>query len=188
MWNDQQREIHAQLGPGERLLWSGQPRQGLVIRPSDAYTIPFSLMWAGFAIFWESMVIKSGAPFFFKLWGIPFVLAGLYFVFGRFIIDARQRSRTFYGVTNERIIIVSGLFNKSIKSLNLRTLADVSLNQRADGSGTITFAPSIQQRPWWLNAGAGMPARGQQTTPELEMIEEAKKVYDIIRTAQQQAL
>jgi len=76
------------------------------------------------------------------LWGIPFVCVGLFMVFGRFYSDAHTRSRTLYGVTNERIIIVSGLFSQQIKSLQLRTLTDVSLTQRRDGAGTINFGPT----------------------------------------------
>ncbi len=33
------------LEANEKLLWSGQPRRGLMLRPSDAYVIPFSLLW-----------------------------------------------------------------------------------------------------------------------------------------------
>ena len=138
-----QSEIERELNSGEKLLWSGRPRQGFRLRPSDAFVIPFSLLWCGFAIFWEASVFKGNAPFFFRLWGVPFVLIGLYIVFGRFFADARTRARTYYGVTSERIIIVSGMFSRQIKSLSLRTLTDVSLTERGDGSGTITFGPQF---------------------------------------------
>src|SRR5438046_585524 len=63
--------IQGQLASGERLLWSGRPVEGIVFRPSDAFMIPFSLMWGGFALFWEYSVISTDkAPLFFMLWGL----------------------------------------------------------------------------------------------------------------------
>jgi hypothetical protein len=185
MWNEQKQILQAQLAPHERLLWSGQPRTGIVFRAADAFMIPFSLLWCGFAVFWEMGVLTTGAPFFFKLWGVPFVLAGLYFVFGRFIVDARQRAKTYYGVTNERVMIVSGLFSRKLKSLNLKTLTDVSLEEKSDGSGTITFGASTPM-PWW-SSGMAFPGWGPQSAPGFEMIQNAKQVYETIRTAQRQA-
>src|SRR5438045_7782313 len=129
------------LDPGEQLLWSGKPREGVRLRAQDAFLIPFSILWCGFAIFWESAVISKGAPFFFMLWGIPFILAGLFFVFGRFFLDASNRAHTFYGVTSERILIVSGIFSQRIQSLQLRTLSDIALTQKDNVNGTITFGP-----------------------------------------------
>ena len=180
MWNTPLSAVEQQLSPGERLLWCGQPRRGIKFRGSDGITIPFSLMWCGFAVFWEVSVIKSGAPFFFKLWGIPFVLVGLYMVIGRFFVDAYARERTFYGVTNERVIIIGGITSRETKSLALRTLADVSLSEHSDGSGTITFGP---QYPY----PADGTSRRRYRAPAFELIERAKEVYDIIRHAQKSA-
>jgi hypothetical protein len=170
-----------ELGGGEKLLWSGRPRQGLMLRPSDGLFIPFSLMWGGFAVFWEASAIKTGAPFFFMLWGIPFVAVGLYITVGRFFVDARIRERTAYGVTNERIVIVSGLFKSTTKSLSLRTLSDISLNERGDGSGTITFGPSGNSSLFVTGRG------GRQLTPAFEGIANARSVHQAIRDAQKSA-
>ena len=63
------------------------------VRPGDAGLIPFSLLWCGFAIFWESLAMKTG-ELLPELWGVPFVLVGLYFVFGRFVVDAYVRAHT----------------------------------------------------------------------------------------------
>ena len=183
-WNSPASEIERELSSGERLIWSGRPRRGLRLRPSDMFVIPFTLVWCGFAIFWEVSVISKGAPFFFIIWGVPFVGIGFYFVFGRFFVDARTRERTFYGITNERIIIVTGLFSRQTKSLALRTLTDISLTEIADGSGTITFGavhPMAQRIP------AGWPGAGQYAVPAFDMIDRAKDVYDLIRQTQKSA-
>jgi hypothetical protein len=68
--------------------------------------------------------------------------------------------KTTYGLTGERVVIVSGLFARNVKSLNLRTLSDVSLNERRDGSGTITFGPGHPYSSWFQGMGwwPGMPA------------------------------
>jgi hypothetical protein len=182
MWESPSSPVERQLSSGEKLLWSGQPRAGIRLRGSDAFVIPFSVLWCGFAIFWETTVVRKGAPVFMMLWGIPFVVVGLYIVFGRFIVDALTRGKTFYGITNERIVIISGLFSQDIKSLNLRTLTDISLSERGDGSGTITFGPAYPVGRW-MPAGS-WPGAGRYAPPAFDMIERAKEVYEIIRQAQ----
>jgi hypothetical protein len=183
MWNIQSSGIEQELSAGERLLWSGQPRRGIRFRLSDALVIPFSILWCGFAVFWEFSVIDKGAPLFFTIWGIPFVVVGLYMVFGRFFADAWMRERAIYGVTSERIIIIGGLMSRQTKSIQLRTLGEVSLRESADRSGDITFGP---QQPWG-NRVRGWPGAGQNASPAFEMVDGVKEVYDLIRRTQKTA-
>ena len=172
--------IQFALDRGERELWAGVPRRGLLLRPSDIFLIPFTVLWAGFAVFWEASVVREGAPLFMALWGIPFVAVGLYITVGRFWIDARRRARTVYALTSERILISSGLAAPTVKSLDLRTLSDVTLHERRDGSGTITFGPTHPFAA--LYAGAAWPGVAQ--APSFEMIPSARSVYGLIREAQ----
>ena len=173
---DIENEIRTYLSPGEKLVWAGKPKSGIVFRSSDIFLIPFSILWCGFAIFWESSVIATRAPFFFKLWGIPFVLAGLYITIGRFFWDARKRAKTIYGITNDRIIIRTGVLGQEIKSLNIQSLSDVTIVQKADGSGTITLG-STDFRYAMIQ---GMDWPGAKQPPRLEIIEDVKSVYDKI--------
>ena len=73
---------------GEKILWFGAPAQGLLFTGRDWLLVPFSLLWCGFTIFWESLVLAG--PVFIRLWGAAFVLFGLYLVVGRFLLDTAQ--------------------------------------------------------------------------------------------------
>jgi len=185
---DAQLAIQKELDSGERLLWAGAPKQGTLLKSSDIFMIPFSLLWGGFAIFWETMALqipsnKAGTvDIVFPLFGIPFVLVGLYMIFGRFIYDSRKRSRTFYGLTDQRAIIVSGLFGKNVKSLNLKTMSEVSLSENQNGYGTIVFGQENPMASMFL--GGGFPGMGGSATPKFELIENAKQVYNQLRAQQ----
>lgn len=177
-----ENELKPNLSTDEKLIWAGKPKTGILFRTSDTFLIPFSLLWAGFAVFWETSVITTDAPFFFKLWGIPFVLMGLYITVGRFFIDAKKRANTVYGITSDRIIIKSGIFSREIKSLNIRTLSDITINQKSDDSGTITLGPTDFRNS--MMQGIEWP--GVKQPPCLEFIEDVKNVYNQIINLQRQ--
>lgn len=171
--------IRFDLDRGERQLWAGVPRQGILLRPSDVGDIPLSVFVAVFAYFWERTVILDG-NWLFAFYGIPLIPVAVYLLIGRFWGDARQRARTTYAVTNDRIIINSGLFRPTSKSLTLRLLSDVTLDERKDGSGTITFGPGR----WGLGAFTTARGRRARVYPAFEMIPDARRVYVMIKEAQ----
>jgi len=171
--------LKSALSPHEKLLWTGQPKAGLILRSTDLFLIPFSLVWGGFAVFWETMAFRSGAPFFFKLWGIPFVLIGLYMIVGRFFADARKRKSTYYGLTNDRIIIKSGIFTTSIQSISLKNQPEITLTQKADNSGTISFGP-LETGYARSSRIRGVDWAGAKQQTALELIPDVKTVYDKI--------
>jgi hypothetical protein len=188
---DSEDLVSRELAPNERLLWSGRPETGLRLRPADALMIPFSLLWGGFAFFWEYGVVhisstarKAVGPpgVFMVVWGIPFVLVGLYLLIGRFFADAYLRARTRYAVTDQRVLIVTNLWNRQVKSISLRTLSEVSLRERADGSGSITFGPAP---PFSSFAQSGWPGSRQKGSPAFEFVQDVRSVYGLIRTSQE---
>lgn len=131
----------------EKILWSGQPDPNIIFTPMDFFLVPFSLLWGGFAIFWEAEVLTTmrptGAPFpmqiMFPLFGSVFVIVGLYFIFGRFIFKKWKKRRTFYAVTNRGILSVSKGFGQQFQEFNIRLLNGISKRIRADGIGTLNF-------------------------------------------------
>jgi hypothetical protein len=180
--------IDRELSEGETILWQGKPATGIKLRGNDIFLIPLSVVWGGFAIFWELSVMvlpqhdaPSSPVAIMPVFGLPFVLIGLYIMFGRFWVDARQRAKTIYAVTNERIIIVSGLFLRRVKSLNLKALPSISVTEKSDGSGTILLGETMF--PFSLGAGGAWPGRGN-TVPAFEMIDDVRRVEKLIRKAQ----
>jgi hypothetical protein len=174
------------LLPGEKLIWSDRPAQGLLVTGRDWFLIPFSLIWGGFAIFWELGVAKATkAPAFFPLFGIPFVLVGLYLIFGRFIVDAWARQNMEYAVTSKRILISrSAPFGKFI-ALNLHQLPAINLTETRDGRGTIRFGEAgsiFNNRNGW---SSWTPAF--DPTPQFLGIENARDVFEQIQGLQNSA-
>jgi len=94
-----------------------------------------------------------------------------------------QRARTDYGVTDQRVIIIDGLLGRRIKSLALEGLADMSLSERPDGSGTITFGTGAGSFSWF--GGGSWPGMRHRQPPSFEMISGVRQVYSLIREAQQ---
>jgi hypothetical protein len=177
-------EITREFGASERALWSGQPRQGIVFRAFDLFVIPFSLVWCGGAIFISFQGLRApNTPIVFGLFSLVFVMIGLYIVAGRFVVEARQRARTFYAITNDRIIIVSGLFSRTLRSIDLKSLGEMSLSERRNGSGSIVFG-SASPLEAMFGAMPAWPGMQGRFSSRFDLIENVRPVYDIIRTAQ----
>jgi hypothetical protein len=165
----------------ELLAWAGRPKQGIYLSPSDALRIPFSVLFCGFVFVWEFQVISTGAPFFMGLFGIPFVLMGLYQLVGRFFVDARKRAMTFYGITNRRVLIVSQGFTRNITGVDLANSREISLEERSDGTGTIFLG---KRGPQGFEA-FGWQAPQTANTPTLQRVPDAREVFNMIRHAQE---
>jgi len=110
------------------------------------------------------------APFFFCLWGVPFVLVGLYLIAGRFFVDARRRARTFYGLTGTRALIVVTGSTSTLTALDLAGQKHIELSEEARGRGSIRFGPP---------GGRRSPA-----PPTFDSIAEVSAVYAQVRDAQ----
>lgn len=130
------------LLPGESIVWKGRPEKGHILTSADIIMIPFSIFWLGFALFWEFGVIESGIPFF-ALFGLPFIGVGIYFVFGRFIHKAYLRARTFYVVTNKKLIIKKG---NRINIYTPHDLPPMTLQMHKNGNGSIYFTNMVHYR------------------------------------------
>jgi hypothetical protein len=171
-------ELKNYLDEKESLLWTGKPKQGIKLKIIDVILIPFSLMFGGFVFFWEYKAITK-EPSFFKIFGVLFILGSVYLIFGRFIYDAIKRKNIAYGITQSRIIIVSGIFMESVNSINIKNLKDIMLYENSNQSGTIVLGNENKLIGDFKRSGVNI--RGfNHNTPALEMINEVKNVYNLI--------
>lgn len=170
------------------------PNPRIIFHPDDWAMIPFSLLWGGFAIFWEAGVLgywENGpkvhpTPSFMVLWGIPFVLAGQYFIWGRFLTDYWLKRRTYYAVTNRRVLILQEGWKRKTRSCYLESIPDIT--REGENTGTLWLGQKLA-----LFGGRGSPTRSMSrfsidaSVPVLADIDEVDLVYRLIRDLRERA-
>jgi hypothetical protein len=134
-------KIQSEMNSGESVYWAGMPDPTVIFHSDDWALIPFSLFWGGFAIFWESRVlgigemVRSGVPStFMALWGIPFIMAGQYLIWGRFVFDGWLKRRTYYGLTNRRVLVVQEGFKRKVSWTYLESIPGIEREGGMTGS------------------------------------------------------
>jgi len=181
------RAFEGRLLPGEKVLWEGRPKPGLLFTGRDLFLVPFSVMWCGFAVFWTigassalgGLPSQAPAPFsFFPLFGLIFVCVGLYFVGGRFLVDAWLRDRTRYALTDQRALIVRAPPFGAVTALSLDRLSDMQLKEGVGGAGTIRLGPAT---PFFGRAGFSVWSPALDPTPQFLAIPDARRVFDLVQ-------
>ncbi|WP_423065408.1 PH domain-containing protein [Devosia sp. CN2-171] len=169
--------IRSRLLSGERILWSGRPAQGLLFVPSDAFLIPFGLFFLGFSIFWIAMASNAGGAFF--LFGIPFVVVGLFMSVGRFFVDAWLRQTMVYAVTDRRILIARPAPFGRFISVDRSRMPESELREGVDGRGTLRFGPPATAVYTRNNLASAIPAL--DPTPQFLAVDNARQVFDLVQ-------
>lgn len=154
---DERKRLEPLLRPDETLYWTGRPDPKIHFSPADLFLVPFSLLWGGFARFWEYQVITSSAQPVFILFGIPFVLTGLYMIIGRFIFKSRRKRSTVYGLTESRAIVSTG--DRSYQDAPIHGVSVSTKHSRNNTHATVTFGSN--RYTMYQNTGMGILGAGQ---------------------------
>lgn len=177
--------FHPFLSSRETLLWTGQPRQGLLFQALDIMMLPLAAFWLAFIYVMSRDWWRAPAFSWTLLVVLPVAAFGLYLAVGRFFVARKQRACTFYAVTNERVLIVNGVFRRHLQSVNLAQLTEISMTQRADGSGSITFGDRFPYTA--LFGGIGVPTMELYVATQFFRIPDVAHVCALIHDAQRQA-
>jgi hypothetical protein len=187
--------VQTELMSGESVYWAGMPNRGVIFHSDDWYVVPFSLLWGGFAIFWEASVLgywgkgpRSGGPaLFMAIWGIPFIVMGQYMIWGRFLYDAWLKRRTYFAVTNRRVLTVQEGWKRKASSMYLEAIP--SIEREGTATGTLWFGTKY---PIFTGRGSGKKTRSMSRfslgeVPVFADIDDVDSVYRVIMDLREKA-
>lgn len=170
--------LRSLLLPGERLLWSGYPRRGIHLRFHPQLAIIVFPIIAAALVLMTLFTISIAITGPFSSFIVIFIMwcIALFNVSAK-VVDALRRRKTFYGLTQYRAIIVEGLFEQRVRSIQLATLTDITLNERADQTGTIRGKSEPDR---WYRKNR----RGEiKPLPFFQLIVDAHHVHDLLLDA-----
>jgi len=171
--------VDAEMGSGERVVWLGRPIPSRFARMSLGRVL-FGIPWTAFALFWIAGAsgfkrpdFSRGFSLFALIWGIPFVLIGLWMLSSP-IWMLRKATRTAYVITDKRALVVEAHTWRggTVRSLEPDCLTDLRRTQYRDGSGNLVFARG------YSNTG---PSRRNPTDVGFFAIPDVKVAEDRIR-------
>lgn len=136
MKNKATEAIEPYLEADEVLIWAGQPKKGIVFESSDIVKTIYVIGLFAFTYF-ATKLLSEISIFIAIPIGIIFYSGCILLGLGRFFIDAELRKKTFYGLTNKRIIIKSGTFPKKFKTVYLNSKPKIEFLPNFDDTSTI---------------------------------------------------
>jgi hypothetical protein len=130
----------------EEILWIGKPETKFILYKVDVVLALSGLLCVGCGLLILNGFITSEDLFrtsrdmFFSLVGcLFFSLGGLYLIFGRYYNNNYEKKRTFYAVTNQRVLIITYIYTKNVIAKFINQIPALIKNVRKDGVGTIQF-------------------------------------------------
>jgi hypothetical protein len=182
LWHTEQATMHPPVSSclldGELVLWLGNPGRGLLFTECDVLRILLGLFLLPVVVFF-AVVSPDSFPLLFRTAVVYFILADIYLIFGQYVFDAWLRGKTWYAVTNRRILIArSGLFARFV-ALDRDRLPKLRLSENSGRYGTIRFGDEAST---WApgNRFLYMPP-SLDPTPRFIGIANARDVYRLIR-------
>jgi hypothetical protein len=169
---DAEAELRKELDWNEQLLWCGQPVRGLDLSVMIVAIMVFGLVMSGSALAATRRNLGSGDTGAAVAFPLIFAAVGLSLVVFPLIVDPYRRRWTFYGLSDQRVFIISEVWRRSVLSAPLATM--VEANILLDRTGTIKFA-DLTRHSFFSEDGPVML--------EFSRVPNATSVRDQIRSA-----
>lgn len=123
----------------EVILWKGKPDSKIIFKAENTSNMLSGIFLLGFSLFW---CVGASGGFQSLAWvlGAPLVAIGIYLVIGRPIHVSYMRKKTYYVITNKKII---RLYKDRIDTIDGRCLPQMHIRGFKDGFGNIYFGQRI---------------------------------------------
>jgi len=171
---------------GENILWSGRPGLSILSSKGIIFIILFGIFWLGFSLFWVITAYLGSGMLLFPLFGLPFVIIGIFLVFGLPVYIRSKKKNTFYAITDKRIIIItSKRGNKDVQTTFIKDIKGINKIVKRNGVGTIVFGNNLALA--YIGVNSGMIGYGGnygpyygEMCPVFYDIVDAEQVYKIV--------
>ncbi len=177
---------------GEKILWAGKPGTKL-LSWWELLLVPFALMvLAPPILIAQAPPPAHGQPPPVALIVVLFVFFGsfgLWLIPGHFVIKARRLRKTFYAVTNFRVLVLLELRRSTLQAAFIQQLPLVVRILRRNGIGTVRFG--LGSGPYAQPPFEGAPfaaAMHAAQAPAFVDIADAEKVYKLVSELQHAAI
>jgi hypothetical protein len=184
------------LDEGEHVLWQGRPDPGIEWRQMLSPTSLFGVVFTAFSLFWmgaaAAMIWGTGdAPgifVLFPLFGLPFLLIGLFMMGGNVVWAAYLRRSTIYSVTTRQVFIARDTgAGRTLEAIRIANITDIALEGGDPGTVRIDVARPLGFRTEKIDGPDGMGMARSKRSFRLARLPEAARVFSLIRD-QQRAL
>ena len=119
------------LNPGEKVLWQGQPSSKLRLQFKHPMHHVVGLIFVVFSVFWMTQAAAAGGLFW--MFGLIFLVIGLFNAGGVFFWRAYAAKVTWYSLTNQRALIATDfpLIGRQLRSWPINAQSPLSFKQGA---------------------------------------------------------
>lgn len=135
----------------EKILWFGKPNVSRLFSKKDAYSIFIGIVFiaAGLILIVDGIMIMRGLKaemsirrdqgIIFILLGASVDIIGIYQIIGKAIKRKKKKEKTFYAITNKRLLILEVGTDKKVISKHISQINKVDVITSNKGIGTIEF-------------------------------------------------
>jgi hypothetical protein len=136
---DLENQLKPYLLPNEKLEWVGCPEEIPLFDKSAYISVPFGLIFSGFALVWMISAYSDGASILFILFGMPFLAFGIHFSFTKRFYTRWKDQKTVYGYSSTRLFIKTQIRVAQVATYDLNTLSLETLVPTENKIATINF-------------------------------------------------